>query len=109
MKNFKNKVFSLLLVCALIVTSIAVTPSKTSAASTAITNLKFQENTDGTCTISWDKIGNGSYNVYRADSRYSTYTKIDTTSENSYQDKNYDDGYYKVQYVQDGKEYEILL
>ena len=107
MKNFKNKVFSLLLVCALIVTSIAVTPSKTSAASTAITNLKFQENTDWTCTISWDKLGNGSYNVYRADSRYSTYTKIDTTSENSYQDKNYDGGYYKVQYVQDGKDYEM--
>ena len=106
MLKFKRNVISIVLVCALVISGINFTTYSVNAATTSITNLKFQENSDGTCTLTWDSLGDGSYNIYRADSRYAKYEKLDTTQEASYTDKDYKGGYYKISYVKD-KEYAL--
>lgn len=113
MNNLKRGLISLLLVCALIVSSITIMPvSQISAAdlmTESITNLKFLDNKDGTCKISWNcSIPTGcTYNIYSADSRYATYSKINETpiSELEYVDENYTGKYYEVRLVYNGKEY----
>lgn len=111
MKNFKRGLLSFVLVCALIVSNISVMPSTQTGAAVSltqsVTNLKFVENEDGTCTISWNcgLTTDCSYNIYRADSRYATYTKIGSTTQKEYVDNDYDGGYYEVRLVSGGKEY----
>ena len=110
MKDFKRSLFSLILVCTLVVTSITAIPvSKVSAlelTTQSVTNLRFEENEDGTCRISWNcSIANGcTFNIYRADSRYAAYTKIASTTDREYVDEDYDGGYYEVRLVDGNKE-----
>lgn len=110
MKDFKRSLFSLILVCTLVVTSITAIPvSQVSAlelTTQSVTNLRFEENEDGTCRISWNcSIANGcTFNIYRADSRYAAYTKIASTTDREYVDEDYDGGYYEVRLVDGNKE-----
>lgn len=111
MKNFKRGLLSFVLVCALIVSSITVMPSTQADAAVSltqsVTNLKFVDNEDGTCKISWDcSIPAGcTYNIYKADSRYATYTKVANTSDKEFVDEDYDGEYYEVRLVSGGQEY----
>lgn len=110
MKDFKRSLFSLVLVCALVISSITAMPSTQVSAldltTQSVTNLRFEENEDGTCKISWDcLIPEGcTFNIYRADSRYATYTKIASTTDREYVDEDYDGGYYEVRLVDGDRE-----
>ena len=114
MKKFKRGLFSLVLVCALIVSSITIIPATSAGAADAaaqlITNLKFADNEDGSCKISWESQlpATCSYDIYKADSRYAEYKYVTSTTDKEYVDENYDGGYYKVKVKQNGKEYESI-
>lgn len=110
MKDFKRSLFSLILVCALVVSSITATPvtqvSALDLTAQSVTNLRFEENEDGTCRIYWNSEAgsNCSFNIYRADSRYAEYVKIGNTTEKEFVDEDYDGGYYEVRLVDGDKE-----
>lgn len=105
MKALKRNIFALALAGIVAVSGISVMPVTTAAAVSAPASLEFEENSDATCTITWKAVsGATAYNIYEADSRYATYTKIDTVTETSYTDDAYDGGYYKVTAVVGGKE-----
>lgn len=108
MSRMKQRIFSLILVCTLAISGITITPVKAlDLSATPITKLTFTENADGTSTISWEAKGNGSYNIYKAKSRYANYTKVANVSETTYVDSDYNGEYYKVSYVEDGREYTL--
>lgn len=107
MKGIKRSILSLMLALALVVSGVSVMPVKAlDNNSQTITNLKFVENSNGSCTITWDKLSGGSYNIYKAKSRYAKYSKVATVSDSAYTDTDYNGEYYKVSYVS-GKEYEL--
>ncbi|MEI3320897.1 MAG: hypothetical protein V8R90_10610 [Eubacterium sp.] len=107
MKGIKRSILSLMLVLALVVSGVSVMPVKAlELNANPITNLKFVENSNGSCTITWDKLSGGSYNIYKAKSRYAKYSKVATVSDSAYTDTDYNGEYYKVSYVSD-KEYEL--
>lgn len=105
MKMLKRNIFSLALAVIVAVSGLTVTPVVTNAAVTAPASLKFVENDDATCTISWNAVsGATEYHVYEAVSRYATYKMVDTVTETSYTDADYNGGYYKVTAVAGGTE-----
>ena len=106
MNTIKKNVISFVLVMALVLTSVTVMPVSGATNVTTISNLKFAKNDDGSCTITWNKLDGGSYNIYKASSRFAKYEKVGTSSDSSYNDKDYNGEYYKVSFVKDGKEVE---
>lgn len=107
MNTIKKNVISFVLVMALVLTSVTVMPVSGATNVTTISNLKFAKNDDGSCTITWNKLDGGSYNIYKASSRFAKYEKVGTSSDASYNDKDYNGEYYKVSFVKDGKEYTL--
>lgn len=107
MNKIKKNVISFVLVMALVLTSVTVMPVSGATNVTTISNLKFVKNDDGSCTITWNKLDGGSYNIYKASSRFAKYEKVGTSSDASYNDKDYNGEYYKVSFVKDGKEYTL--
>ena len=99
MNTIKKNVISFVLVMALVLTSVTVMPVSGAPNVTTISNLKFAKNDDGSCTITWNKLDGGSYNIYKASSRFAKYEKVGTSSDSSYNDKDYNGEYYKVSFV----------
>ena len=111
MNKIKQNILSFILVCTLIISSISVMPVKAlDLNAIPVTNLKFEENSDGSCTITWDNEYGGefcSYNIYKADSRYAKYEKIATVTETTYVDTDYNGEYYKVAVYANDREYSL--
>ena len=107
MNTSKKNLLALIVALAVIVSGIQAVTTVEAATASAPTGLTFTQDSDTSCTIKWSGVsGATAYNVYEADSRYATYTKIDTVTTNSYTDNTYTDGYYKVTAVVGGKESE---
>ena len=77
MNTIKKNVISFVLVMALVLTSVTVMPVSGATNVTTISNLKFAKNHDGSCTITWNKLDGGSYNIYKASSRFAKYEKVE--------------------------------
>lgn len=103
-KTIKKNLLALVIALAVVVSGIQIMPANADAATNVPAGLTFTQD-DTSCTIKWSAVsGATAYNVYEADSRYATYTKVDTVDTASYTDEYYDGGYYKVTAVVGGKE-----
>lgn len=105
-KLLKNSLFTIMIICIL---SLCFSNANTVSAATvaAPTSLTFTESEDKTaCTITWKAVNGATYNVYKAKSRYATYSvKVaENLSGPTFTDNNYDGGYYKVTAVVGGTE-----
>ncbi|MFQ9515258.1 MAG: sialidase [Eubacterium sp.] len=104
MKAFKKSFIALVAALVVAVSGIPEIPVTAATTVSAPASLTFKENSDTSCTITWKAVSGATYNVYKAKSRYATYSKIATVSTTSYTDDSYDDGYYKVTAVVGGTE-----
>ena len=97
-KNLKRNIVSLVLVCALVVSGITTLPTTQVTAASVPASINFVQNDNNTCTVTWSAVpGVTGYDVYKAASRYASYSKIaEVNGSTSYTDTNYDGGYYKV-------------
>lgn len=105
-KTLKKNFLALVIAMAVAVSGIQVIPTVAATTASAPTELTFTQDSDTSCTIKWKSVSGATYNVYKADSRYATYTKVDTVNSPSYTNEDYDGEYYKVTAVVDGKESE---
>lgn len=105
-KTLKKNILALVVAMAVIVSGIQVFPTVAATTATAPTELTFAQDSDTSCTIKWSNVSGATYNVYKAESRYATYTKVATVNSPSYTDEDYDGEYYKITSVVDGKESE---
>ena len=104
MRRLYVKAVAALMSATMAFAGISYMPVETKAATSLIpTGLEFVQNNATSATIKWNVVGGATaYNVYEAESRFSSYTKVATVSGDSYTDSNYDGGYYKVAAVVDG-------
>lgn len=105
----KRRVLAFICTLAMIVSAMPVTGlhiTKVMAASDKPDNLqlKVQNNKD---IISWDEVsGASSYKIYKSDSRFGTYSLVNTTTERSFSCEAKQGTYYKVSAELNGKETE---
>ena len=107
MKLLKNKIVAFSLVSAMVLSLVPQVEIKTNAATGSVpTNLTFEKTSASSMVLRWNKVtGATEYKIYEADSRFGTFNKlIGTSTETSFEDLNYDSGYYKVAAVVNGKE-----
>nr|MCR5703878.1 fibronectin type III domain-containing protein [Eubacterium sp.] len=99
MKLLKNKIVAFSLVSAMVLSLVPQVEIKTNAATGSVpTNLTFEKTSASSMVLRWNKVtGATEYKIYEADSRFGTFNKlIGTSTETSFDDLNYDSGYYKV-------------